>query len=182
MKGSLITLFLWPTGCEWHCKFCEWQSHCIVSYYQQFVSDIAHFVNGTLITSFPITNREWVTLHIVWKAVSSHFFLNSLWVTWHIFLKDDLMVSCPMTNRKWVTLHILQNIVSSCPLIWPTGSESHCTFCERWSCLTLLLCPIGSESHCTFCGKQSNDTIPNYLEQKVSDNAHLQWMAFSDDQ
>ena len=70
----------------------------ITSYDQQLVSDIVHFVkgcliydleqgvsdmalnsvNGSLITwyfIFPMTNREWVTLHILWKAVALHFLL-----------------------------------------------------------------------------------------------------------
>ena len=46
----LSHLFLWPTGSEWCCIFCE----------------------GNLITSFPMTNSLWVTLHILWKAISSH--------------------------------------------------------------------------------------------------------------
>ncbi len=42
-KAVLSHLFLSPTGSEWHCKFCERQSHYIFSYHQQRVSDIAHF-------------------------------------------------------------------------------------------------------------------------------------------
>ena len=83
--------FLWPTDCEWHCTFCERHSHHIFSYDQQAVSDI---VKGSHITSFPMTNRQWVILHILWKAVS------------HI-------TSFPITNRKWVTLFILWKAVSS---------------------------------------------------------------------
>ena len=45
--------FLWPTACEWHCTFCERQSHHIFSCDQQGVSDIPHFVKGSLITFFP---------------------------------------------------------------------------------------------------------------------------------
>ena len=98
---------------------------------QQFVSDIAHLVKGSLITWFPMTNSKWVTftfcerwshhifsmtnslwvmLHMLWKAVSPHLFL---WPTGceyiaH-FVKGSLITSSPMTNRKWV----------------------HCTFCGR---------------------------------------------------
>ena len=35
--------------------FCERQFHHILSYDQQKVSDIVHFVKGSLITSFPMT-------------------------------------------------------------------------------------------------------------------------------
>ena len=90
-KAVSLHHFLWPTACEWHCTFCERQSHHIFSYDEQEVSDIAHFVKGSLLTSFPIpigsewhctfcerkfityfpmTNSMWVTLHILWKAVS----------------------------------------------------------------------------------------------------------------
>ena len=153
--------FLWPTESEWHCTFCESQSHHIFSYDQQGVSDIAHFVKGNLITSFLMTNREWVTLYNLWKAVSLHL---SLWSTvcseWHctfefcerqshhifsydqqygavsgmaLFVKGSLITSFPITNRKWVTLHILWKPVSPHLFLWPTGSEWHCTFCESQS-------------------------------------------------
>ena len=78
VKGSLITSFLWPTGSEWHCPFCERQSYHITPCGQQQVSDSAHFVKGSLITSLHMTNSEWVRLHILWKAVSSHL---PLWPT-----------------------------------------------------------------------------------------------------
>ncbi len=55
---------------DWQCVseiegFCERQSYHIFSYHQQGVSDIVNFVKGSLITSFPITNSEWVILHIL---------------------------------------------------------------------------------------------------------------------
>jgi len=105
VKGSLITSssYVWPIVCEWHCTFCERQAHYFFCYDQQQVSDIAYCVKcthtvtsfpmtnsllsdisycmkGSLITSFPMTNSKWVTLHIVWKALSSY-------------------ESVPMTNR-----------------------------------------------------------------------------------
>ncbi len=146
-------LFLWPTGCEWHCTFCEMLSH---SYDQQGVSE----------------------LHILWKAVSSHLFpwptgckwwhfvkrshlitssfpTNSLWVTctfckrqshhilshdqqfvsdilYFVFMKGSLIPG-PVANRLWVTLLILWKVVFSHPFLWPTGSEWHWTFCEKQS-------------------------------------------------
>ena len=145
-KAVTSHLFLWPTGSEWHCTFCERQSHHIFSYDQQFVSDIEHFVIYSLITSFPMTNSKWVTLHLLLKAVSLHPFL---WPTaseqWHctscerqshhIFYYDQQFVSgiaqshCifPMINSLWVTLHILCKAVSSVYL-WPTASEKHSQF------------------------------------------------------
>ncbi len=104
-------LFLWPTVCEWHYTFCERQSHHIFPMTNSlWVAFNAHFVRGSLIwTSVPMTNREWVTLHILWKAwVSSHLFLWPTVCEWYFtFVKASLIISFPMTNRKWVTLHIL---------------------------------------------------------------------------
>ncbi len=108
-------LFLWLTASEWHCTFCERQSHHIFSYDQQDVSDIAHFVKGCLITSFPITNSKWVTLHTLWNAVSSHMILSyeQQFVSGDIahFVNGSLITSFPMTNRVWVILHILWKAV-----------------------------------------------------------------------
>ena len=74
--------FLWPTVSEWHCTLCERVSHCIFSYHQQFVSDIVHLWKAV----FPMTNSEWVTLYMSWKAASFDM-INSLWVTLHILWK-----------------------------------------------------------------------------------------------
>ena len=80
VKGGLIKSFLWPTVCECHCTFCErWSDH-VFSYDQQLVSDIAHFVKGSLITFFPMTNRKWVTLHIL---VWSHLLQWPTACEWH---------------------------------------------------------------------------------------------------
>ena len=236
VKGSLITSFpmtnsgwvtlhilwkavsshlsLWPTGGEWHCIFCERQSHHIFSYDQQWVSDIAHFVKGSLITSFPKTNSVWVTLHILWKAVSLHPFLWPTVCEWH-FVKGSLITSFPMTNSQWVKLHILWKAASSYLFLWPTAGEWHCTFCARqshhiisydqqrvsdiahfvkgslitsfpmtnrmWVTLHILwkvvsshyfLWPTGSEWHCTFCERQSHHII-SYDQQVVSAIEHL---------
>ena len=74
-KSVSSPLFLWPTGSVWHYTLCEMQSHHIFYYDQQGVCDIMHFVKGSLITSSHITNSEWVTVHILWKSVSSPLFL-----------------------------------------------------------------------------------------------------------
>ena len=36
-------ILIWPTASQWHCTFCERQSHHIFSYDKQHVSVIAHF-------------------------------------------------------------------------------------------------------------------------------------------
>ena len=146
-------VFLWPTASEWHCTFSERQSHHIFLYDQQQVSDIAYFVKGSLITSCLMTNSEWVTLHILRKAVSWHLFLWPTGCEWHCtfcerwshqiffygqqkvsdiahFVEGSLITSFPLPNSLWVTLHILRKVVSSHVFLWPTGSEWHCTFCE----------------------------------------------------
>jgi hypothetical protein len=83
VTGSLINVFLCPTGSEWHWTFWERQSHHMFSHDQQLVCDIGHFVKGCLITCFPMTNSEWVALHILCKPVSSHVFLWPTVCQWH---------------------------------------------------------------------------------------------------
>ena len=83
VKGVITHLFLWPTASEWCCTFCESQSHHIFSYDQQQVSGIVNFVKDSHITSFPMTNRQWVTLHIMWTTVSSHLYLWPTACEWH---------------------------------------------------------------------------------------------------
>ena len=114
IKGRAVSshLFLWPIGSEWHYTLCEWQSCDTFFYYQQPVSDIAHCVKGSSITSFPMTNSKWVTLHI---------------------LSNTAITSFSMTNRQWVALHILWKAVSSHPFLSWTGSEWHCMFCGQGS-------------------------------------------------
>ena len=180
---------LQQTASKWHCIFCERRSHCVFSYDQQQVSDIAHLVKGGLIASFPMTNREWVDI--------AHF------------VKGSLIASFPMINSMWVTLNILWKAVSLHLFLWPTGSEWHCTFCEGWShcifsydqqvvsdiehfvkgsltsfpmanslwvtlhilwkavSLHLFLWPTGSKWYCTFCERQSHCIFP-YDQQGVS--------------
>ncbi len=102
-----------------------------------------------------MTNSEWVTLHISWKAVSSYLFLWPTASEWHCtfeiqavssdphchhlfsydqqwvsviacFVQGNLMTSFPMTNSLWVILHILHQPVSLCLFPWPTACEWHC--------------------------------------------------------
>ncbi len=192
-KAISSHLFLWPTACEWHCTFCERQSHHIFSYDQQGVSDISHsvkcrsflmnnslwvtlhihMVKNSLITPFPMTNREWVTLHNLWKAVSSPLFLWPTVCEWHcIFCERQSHHIFPITNRKWVTLHILWKTVSSHLFLSPTAGEWHCTFCEKAVSSHLFLWPTVCKWPCTFCEKQSHH-IFSYDQQRVSDIAHF---------
>ena len=119
---------LQPTESGWH--FSERQSHHILSCIQQVVSGITHHFLHLLIWA---TDSE---SHCRFqKAVSSHPVIcmtNRVWVTPHIFLKDGLITSCPMTNSLWVSLHkFLWKAVSLHFIIFPTGSEWHCTFLEK---------------------------------------------------
>ena len=151
--------------------FCERQSHHILYYGHQGVSCIAHFaVNGSLTTPFPMGNREWVTLHLLWKAVSSLFAydqqgvstLHILWnaVSLHLFLwptaselhcifvKNSLITSVPMTNSWWMALHILWMAVSwhcfhKTNSLWVTIEGAHCLKVVSWH---LFLWPTASES------------------------------------
>ena len=72
------------------------------SFDQQQVSDIALFVNSSLITSFLLTNSKWVTLHILWQQ-SCYIFL---W--WQI-------------ASEWHACFV--PAVSSHLFLWPTASE-----------------------------------------------------------
>jgi len=166
-KAGSSHLFLWSTASEWCCTFCERWSHHFF-YDQQGVSELAHFLKGSLITSFPMTNSKWVTLHILWNAVSSHLFL---WPTaseqWHCtfcerqfhhifsynqqqvsdiahFVKVSLITSFPMTNSEWVTFHICE---TEFHFLWPTGSKwLHCTFWQG-NLITSFLWPTVCEQH-----------------------------------
>ena len=171
------------------------------SYDRQKVSNTAHFVRSSLITSFLITNRkQWVALHILWKTVSSPLFPWSTGSEWHytfcerqshhftydqqvvsdiaLPVKDSLMTLITlffMTIRKLVRLNISWKTVSSHLLLWHTGCEWHCTFLWKAVSSFLLLSPTESEWHCTFCERQSHEChhIVFCEWQKVSDIAHL---------
>ena len=105
---------------------------CIFLYDWQNVSEIRMWWNS-LITSFPVTNREWVTFLL--KIISSSCpVINREWVTLHDFVKGDLITSFPMINRELVTLHILWKAVWSHLFIWPTACEWHFTF--WWKAVT----------------------------------------------
>ncbi len=197
VKGSLITSFtnsMWGTSFT----FCERQSHHIFSYDQQSVSDIAHVVKNSLITSFLIINSKWVTLHILWTAVSSHL---SLWPTGgqlHCMFKCSLVTYYfPMINSLWVTLHILWKAVSSHLSYdqWQSVSDigqfekDISSYNEQevsgkvahfviGSLITPSPWPTACEWHCIFCWicwSQSHHIFP-YDQQRVSDIAHL-WKA-----
>ena len=116
-------LLLWSTGCEWHCTFCERLSHHIFSCEQQGVGDIACFVKGSLITSFPMTNSKWVILHILWKAISSHLFLRPTVCEWHCTICERYWSHCMFSYEQQLvrTLHILWEVVSHL-LLWATES------------------------------------------------------------
>jgi hypothetical protein len=151
-KAVSSHLFLWSSGSEWHCTFCEMQSHHIFSYDQQQVSDIAHFVKCSRLTHISSYDEQEV-------SDIAHF------------VKGSLITSFLMTNSLWVTLHILWMAVSSHLFLWWTGSEWHCTFCERQSHHTFCY-PTASEWHCTFSERQSLDIL-SYDQQQVSDIAHF---------
>ena len=127
MKGSLITCppmtlnSLWVTLPNILRK-AVW-SH--LSYDQQLVSNIAHFVNCSSITCSPMTNTsEWVILYILWKQPHHDHYDQQLvsdiacMHSSHIFFYDQQRVSD--IGHLWN--HVL---------IQPTGSEWHCKFYER---------------------------------------------------
>ena len=115
--------------------------HYIFSYIQQQVSGITYWVTGSFIAPSSMTNSEWVTLYILWKAVSLHICYYDQQEVSGIAhsVKGRFITSFPITNRKWVTLHILwKAVVSLLPFISSTASEWHlsCTCWERQSHLS----------------------------------------------
>ena len=160
-----LHLIPWPTVCEWHCIwffFLTIQSHCISSHDQQGVSDTVfvfldhpvslwHFIPwptvcewhcicfsllSSLIVAFhPMTNREWVTLHLFFLITQSHCISshNQKVVSHTTFyvLPCFTIAFHPMANRVWVYTAFYS---SSCSLIafysWPTASE--------WLCISIL--------------------------------------------
>ena len=110
LKSCSIYFSLSLIVCEQHWRF-WWRavSSCL-SYYQQGVSGIVHFMKGSLITSFPITNSQWVVFHILWKG--------SL-----IFSYDQQAVS----DIAYFVKGSLMTLITS-SLLWPIACEWHCTF------------------------------------------------------
>ena len=97
LKSYATYSFSWPKGCEQHWRLCGRQPHHIFSYDQQGVSNIEYSEKG-LIMSFPMTNRECVTSHIVWKA---H----------HILSFDQQEVSS------------IAHFLKHCLITWPTACK-----------------------------------------------------------
>ncbi len=149
------------------------QSHHTFSYDQQRVSsDIAHFVKGSFITSFPTTNSKWVTLHILWKSVSSHLFLWPIASEWHFtFVKlsfifyDQQGVSDSTAHfGKAISSHLFydQQSVSNIRHVmqgnlitsFPMANRLWVTLDILWKSVSshLFLWPTASsEWHWTFC-------------------------------
>ena len=88
-KGVSSHFFLWPTGSQW--RWTYWK--------------------GSLITSFPMT--------------------NSLWVTLHIFCTRQFLVSSHFSYHKQGVSDIAHLMTGSLIISFPTGCEWQCTFCER---------------------------------------------------
>jgi hypothetical protein len=82
--------------------FCGRQSHLIFSHDKQQVSDIAHFVKGSLITSFfPITNSKQVTLHIFVKgSLINIISYDQQEVSDIAHFVEGSLITFPMTNRE----------------------------------------------------------------------------------
>ena len=131
-KAVSSQLFLWPTVCEWHCKFCEKQFHHIFVYNQQEVSVIAHVVKGNLIISVCKMHRKWVIVHILWKAGSLHLFpwwTESEWHCTFCEMQSHYLFSYDQQQVSNIAHFVKGKFITSFPTT--TGSECHCTCCER---------------------------------------------------
>ena len=153
-------IFLLPTASEWYCTLCERQFHHILSYDQQQVSDIAHFVKH-----------------------SHHIFFYDQQAVSGIahFVKGSLITPIPIMNREWVALHVLWTGVSSHSFLWPTVGEQHCTFCERQSHHSFSYDQQAVSDVAHFV--KNSHISSSYNQQPVSDIVHsikgiLIWTSF----
>ncbi len=113
-KAISSHLFPWLTVCVWHCTFSEKQSHDIIFYDQQRVSEIAHFVKVVHHSHHLflwLTASEWH--HTSCEKQSYQIFFYDKQEVSHIahFVKGSVITSSFITNSLWV----------------------HCTFCETQS-------------------------------------------------
>jgi len=183
-KSVSSHLFLWPTASQWHCKFCERQPHHILSYDQQAVSDIAHYVNNSLITSLPMTNSLWVTLHILWKVVLSHIFLWPTASEWHyMFCERQLQSHHIFSYDSQQQVSDVAHSVKDSHHIFSYDQQevSDIVHFVKGSLIYLFLWPTGSKWHCTFCERQSYH-FSYYDQQAVSDSDRQSHHIFSYDQ
>ena len=149
VKGSHD--FPWWAACEWHCTFCEKESHHMFSYDYQKVSDSQ-------------------TLHTLWKEFHALSYDQQRVSGITNFMKDSLITCFRTTNRLWVTAHFVKHNhrVTCFPMI-NSLSVIHILIYIVWSSW-----PTGSEWHHTLCGKESHDIFIYIYHQKlVSDIAHL---------
>ncbi len=187
-KAISSGLFLWPTESEWHCTLCERQSHQNFSCGQKSVSDIAHFVKGSLIRLFPMTNSKWVALHVWWKADTSHLLLWPTASEWHYtfcerqshqnFSYDQQSVSdiahfvksSLITSDQQSASDIAHFVKSSLITSDQQSASDIAHFVKAFSSHLLWL--TGSEWHCTFCERQSHQIL-SHNQQFVSDITHF---------
>ena len=170
LKICFIYFFLLLTGCKWCWRFCGYH---IFPYDQQGVSHIAHCERQSHQNLFLWPISLWVTLDILWKAVSPLFL---------------------MTNRKWATLKMLG--VWSYLSPWQTGSKWHCKRQSDYAfsydqqgvsdivysikgslIIHYILWPIAGEWYCTF-----HETVPlitSFPIKRKWVTLHLLWNTVS---
>ena len=107
-QGVSSHLILWPTACEWHYSFMMVSSSLFPwptgSEWHSF------FIPGSLITSHPMTNRKWETVH--W--ISVRYFMSHDWQQVSdttIFVCKAVLSSMPWpTVCEWLSLVLWQQI------------------------------------------------------------------------
>ena len=96
-----------------------------------------------------VLNSLWVTLHISFTIISQQTECE-----WH-FIFSFSRESHHISRRRWVILHFFFcQAASSCLILWPTVSESHCIFLllrqsnhasfvtnSQWVTLHFFFCP-----------------------------------------
>ena len=147
-KRKSYHICCWPTGCEWHLMHILWKavsSH--LSLWPTVCECHCPFCESSLITSCPMTNRMWVTLHILWKA--------------HLFLWP--------TASKWYCKFCERHSHHTFNFLWQTASESqHWTFC-------VTSFPMANRMWVTlpYCEKSLVTPSIPYGQQVVSDIFHF---------
>jgi hypothetical protein len=166
-KAVSSHLFLWPIACEWHCSFCERQSHQIISYDQQRVSDTLHICERWSHYICSYDQQVVSALHILWNSLIIFSYDQQVVSDIAHFVKGSLITFVPMTNRGWATLCNLWNAVSSHLVLYSTASEWYSPFCEH-----LFLWPTGSE-HFVQGNLIQSHHIFSYDQQGVSVIRHF---------
>ena len=170
----------------------QWkQSDHIFSHDQQFVSDIASerqshdthhydqqrvsYVTGGLITSFPMTNSLWVTLH-TFERQSHHIFpiTNREWVTFYILWKVDLsQLSYHQQEVSDIDILAKASLTTHCIISYPQQQVSDIADFVKASLITYL--PMTNSEWVTLHFVKASLIIQFPMTNRVWVTLHILW-------